>query len=255
MGDDPLSQPPHDPGQSFLQAAEHLIAQNQWELLTVAELAARAAAEFWQQREQGLQPDILRCIRDVYGEALYFACLGADGPDRQHRGYTELSFLLGRVAWSRYPDLAEDVVQMALVTIWQRFASCHGPRTFCYFALLCLRGAASTLRRQDKHALSLDQLLEETDTSLAELIPDPRSDPSQEVLRRERIERVRAAIERLLRERPRAVEQFKAFLWKYRDGLSDEEIARRLDISVSAVHVLRSRWLKKLRDLLRGDDE
>lgn len=257
MSDDSFNQPLHDPELIYLQTAERLIAQNQWQLLTAADLAALAAGEIQQARVEGREINILRCMRVIYSEALYLACSGGEGADRQDRGYTELFVYLLRVARRSAPDLgdegAREAAQMALEDVFERFAQCRSPRSFCAFALSCLRTAITALRRQSKNNVSFDQMQGE-DSSLAELLPDLRFDPSEEALRREQIDRLRQVIEDLLREHPRAADQFKAFLWKYRDDLPDEEIARRLGTTVPRVHVLRSRWLKKLRELLRDDD-
>ena len=56
-----------------------------------------------------------------------------------------------------------------------------------------------------------------------------------------------ARLGELIRASPRAEKQFRAVLYKFCYGYSDNEIAESLGTDVANVHVLRSRGLKRLR--------
>jgi RNA polymerase sigma factor (sigma-70 family) len=83
----------------------------------------------------------------VYSIALHEACLEAADPARQWRAYEELHQQLYRVAFHRWPELAEDAAQRAIELVFRQIERCHSPGAFMMFALWKLRQALKEERR------------------------------------------------------------------------------------------------------------
>ncbi|HEU4326832.1 MAG TPA: sigma-70 family RNA polymerase sigma factor [Roseiflexaceae bacterium] len=250
--------PPSPPGglnDRLLAIAQQLIARNDWQLMDAADLVGHAQAE--SDLDQQSDKQIERVLKRIYSQALYVACRGIEGSDRQWRGFDELSRYLHCVAkgyCSDAGDAVDDLVQTALQDIWAHIGEVRNPQSFLIWAFWWLRNAITEWRRRDRNDSSLDQLIGGTDTSLIELIPNPEGNPLERLLAREGYDGLWQRVEELGRQHRRAAVQFQAVLLTYRDGLEVEEIAARLGVSVPQVYVLRSRGLKKLRDHFRGEN-
>jgi RNA polymerase sigma factor (sigma-70 family) len=227
------------------QAADALIERHRWQLLDREELARRALGYL----RAGVAADPRRAATYTYSQALYTACSGIQGPERQNLAYTELFHYLYDSAYRRYPSVCDDATQRALERIYTSFRQCRQPGAFFAFALYQLMNAAKALRRQQaRQPQSLDTPLDEGDETLGELLPDQgRADPAAAVIAGE----LRARFERLAaefqRRYPRASQQLAALWLKHVEGLDDAAIGSRLGKPVHSVYVLRFRAIEKLR--------
>ncbi len=99
--------------------------------------------------------------------------------------------------------------------------------------------AQDRFRERDPHVI--DEHLERT-------LETPQGTPEDEALRRERAERLRAALHQLP---PR---QAQVLALRFLEGFSLEEVAEVLDTSVSAVKSLQHRGMAQLRRLLQSQE-
>jgi RNA polymerase sigma-70 factor (ECF subfamily) len=133
-------------------------------------------------------------------------------------------------------DLAADMVQQAFVRGYGKLASCRSPDQvgawlFRILANLC-RDHLRSPRRRD---IPLQVLPD---------IPGRRADPSDEAAQSEVRHRLGAALERL------TPEQREAFVMRHLEGLSYEEIAAVMNLSVAALKMRVHRAREALRVLL-----
>ena len=208
-----------------------LIEQYGWTLLTEEELLERML-----NAQPDASPDqVGRLAERQYTIALYEACRQQRDRDLRERGYRELHSLLYRTADRRWPELAEDAAQRALVLVYEQIDRCRDPGAFVAFTLFKLRHAL----KQERRARGQEEYLEERvqDDVSADLATLPAHLEQQD-----RRRALVAAIQRLPDERQR-----QAILLKFLSGLSDEEIGERLEITVGYVRVLRHRGLGRLR--------
>jgi RNA polymerase sigma factor (sigma-70 family) len=217
---------------------------------------------------------------------LYQACRSADRAACAD-AYQQLGEFLLRVALSRLhtkPELsphAQECAQEALVTIWQKLEAGHGPdhpsQFLSWSAAIVVHKVYDELRRlgyglgsrepdpaestgpapaagrtrrvPKQQQESLEQLIDGEDGSAipwVERVFDPLAiDPEANVVEREEV----VQLLRGIRNHPRLSDSSKEVLMHgFLAGLTDDELATRLDISKSNVHVIRSRNLSKLRD-------
>ncbi len=184
--------------------------------------------------------DLEKQTRLQYTVALYEACRQDEDPARRERGYRELFCYLYRAAYNRWPELAEDVTQRALLLVYEQIDHCRHPCAFLAFALGKLRHALQQEQRQQERR-------ERDDASHLGEIPQGCTGTQLTMARspldwKEQLEVLLEAIWRLPDERKR-----KAIVLKYLGGLSDEEIGACLGITVANVRVLRHRGLARLR--------
>jgi len=180
--------------------------------------------------------EIERLVRHQYTIVLYEACRQVEDLDRCERGYQELFRFLFRAAYNRWPELAEDATQRALVLVYEQIDRCRSPGTFLAFALNKLRHAFQQEQRARGREIPWDEKGRDSQerSSVA---------PSSELDQRERLQVVLDAIRRLNDERQR-----QAILLKFFGGLSDEAIGARLEITTGYVRVLRHRGIAQLRE-------
>lgn len=167
--------------------------------------------------------------RVAYSTALYEACRQTQDLDRRERGYRELFRFLFRVAYNRWPELAEDATQRALVLVYEQMDHCRGPGTFLGFAFFKLLQGFTEERR----AMPLDG-------PLPEGLPAPFLSGLDQ---QEPLKILVEAIKRLPDQREQQV-----ILLKFLGGLSDETIGARLQITPGHVRVLRHRGIARLRE-------
>lgn len=202
-----------------------LIKKFEWALLSEDDLVELVL----DSREMISPNNLERQIKHEYTIALYEACWQTEDLSRRERGYQELFRILFRVAYNRWPELAEDATQRALLLVYQQIERCRDPAAFLGFALYKLRqGFKEEQRTRDKTAVpkSLNIVTDQQGTQVG--------NDSLPIL----IE----AIENLPNER-----QQKAILLKFFGGLSDRDIAARLEVSVANVRKLRHDGLVRLR--------
>jgi RNA polymerase sigma factor (sigma-70 family) len=234
-----------------------LIEKYEWALLQEEELVELVLGSV----QPGVpQTKLEKEAKHHYTIVLHEACRQAEDPDRRERGYYELSRFLFRAAWNRWPDLAEDTTQRALLLVYEQIDRCNSPGTFLAFANYKLLQAFKDEQRARGRDLPLD-------TTSVEKIrqiragrdrPAPKSHSDQQLL--PPIIAVRQAAEGLspLNERLQVlVDAIKclpdkrmqeAIILKYFGDWSDKEIAERLGIAVGYVRVLRHRGIDALRE-------
>jgi RNA polymerase sigma factor (sigma-70 family) len=185
----------------------------------------------------------------IYSLALYHACSGNEGLDRQERGYLELHRYLYNVATLRYQEVCDDATQAALVRIYTEFARCRVPIAFLMFAFRELMNAVRILRRQTGHyTRSLEIAMGDGEDALITLLTDPQQpDPLLVAIEQETIEQLYKLVAEFRRKHPRAIKQIAALLMKYLRGMDDHAISEALNVSVKSVHELRSRARQRLR--------
>lgn len=137
--------------------AERLAAVYSWQLLSTADLSELVLAEL--QHDTCAPLEIERITVAVYVEAISIACSGDEGAERQERGYSELFASLSGIARKKYPDVADEAAQMALVATFESFKECRNPRAFLLFAQQRLWTCVRQLRRHEASATSLDRTI------------------------------------------------------------------------------------------------
>ncbi len=177
-----------------------------------------------------------RLAKHHYSALLYEACLQNRDPQKREAAFGDLHRVLYRAAYNRWPELAEDAAQRALVLVYVQLDRCREPGTFLAFALNKLRHAFQQEQRARKGS---DVVLDD----LAEMLADGQAGAlAERLLSAESTAALLQAIERLPYPRQRSV-----VLWKFFGGLSDEDIGHRLGITSGHVRVLRHRGVDRLR--------
>lgn len=149
-------------------------------------------------------------------------------------------------------EAPSDLVQKTLIEAhrdFARFQSADPSEFFDWLRRILLnnihdarrRYVRSQKRRIDKE---LPLASDHAQNLIRELSIRNQCSPARDLIRKEDNEWVNDALERL----PRRYRQ--TILWRYRDGLSYEEIAGKIDRSVDAVRMLCRRSLDELKSLL-----
>jgi RNA polymerase sigma-70 factor (ECF subfamily) len=214
--------------------AQALIEENGWSLLSEQELARRLLCAEPDACARA-EPELRRLAQHQYTLALYAACRQTQDAARRENAYCELHALLYRVALRRWPELAEDAAQRALVLVYEQIDRCRDPGAFVAFALYKLRHALKQEQRaRGKEQAASEGLLAQIQADLPPL--------AAQVDEQERCQLLLAAMGRLRNERERA-----AIAYKYLGGQSDAEIGASLGITPGHVRVLRHRGLRRMR--------
>lgn len=217
----------------FVAVVDALCDRYDWRLLEreafISRLGPHAAA--------GEFRDLAAAAFNLYTLALYAACSGVEGPERQERAYMELARLLYDIASRHFGERSPDLVDETLGHIFEHFTSCRKPGAFVAFAKQRLRNQLK--RRWGERFVSLDEL---DGPSVAR-----EGEELERVLALELRERLIACRELFLRQHKGAALQFEAVWMKFVLDLDDTAIASRLGKEPQQVYVLRSRGLKKLR--------
>ena len=164
------------------RAVDRLLARHRWRIVDRDELIRRACA----QVVAGTTSDPGRAAVYVYSQALYAACSGAEGEERQRAAYAELYRYLFDLARWRYADVCEDAARRATEATWLNFARCRHPGAFLAFAIQHLVDAAHMCRPlAAKQTVSLDTATGSNDETPGERLPDNRqSGPAVEIVKR-----------------------------------------------------------------------
>jgi RNA polymerase sigma-70 factor (ECF subfamily) len=138
-------------------------------------------------------------------------------------------------------DAAGDTVQDAFLRAWQRLGDLKEPGSFATWLCGIVRNLAiDTCRRNRRTKTSLDA----SGPDALSIVDDDEIGPLDELDRRERNERVAAALQSLDDiTRP-------AVILRYYDGLSSKEIGEALDMSPAAVDMRLSRARQQLKKML-----
>lgn len=147
---------------------------------------------------------------------------------------------------------AEDAVQDGLLSAFRNLRRFEGRSQFSsWLTRIVINSALMRMRRQKAHpAVSIDDEQPENELRLADILEHPGAAPDEVVAGGELRQILAGGVEELtpaLR---------KAFLLRYASGLSNEEAARKLGISVLAlktrVHRARTMLAEKMRSVLRS---
>jgi RNA polymerase sigma factor (sigma-70 family) len=213
-------------------AVQTLIARYEWALLSEDDLVERVAG---MMPQPAVSHDLEKLIISQYVLALYEACRQSDDLSRRELGYGDLFRYLYRAAYNRWPDIAEDVTQRALMLIYRQIDRCQTPAAFLIFALFKLRHAA----QQEQRARSTGQPLE----SLPPHLQETQEAFEESLLEQEQLRVIADAINRIPDARKR-----QALILRFLGGLNDDEISTRLGVSVGHVRALRFRAVQQLRE-------
>jgi DNA-directed RNA polymerase specialized sigma24 family protein len=227
--------------QTCLAVVDRLAATWGWQLLG-REAWARQAADLVRI---GAAADPNRAAMLVYSQALYTACSGSEGRQRQNHGYSELFRYLFDGARRRYPAIAEDITQRAAERVFALFARCRTPGAFLAFAFQQLLDSARVVRRQsEQEGIARAPVAGPGDL---DSLPDRAPDMAAQMIAAEQRARFEHLSIEFVRKHPRAGQQIAALRLKYIDGLDDAAIARLLGRSIGSVYTLRARAVEKLR--------
>jgi RNA polymerase sigma factor (sigma-70 family) len=231
--------------QACASVIDILIAQHKWQLLAREDFIRRTL--MCAHIDAG--GDLQRAAIHSYVLALYEACSGTLGAEKQNLAYTELFKYLYDTAHRRYPDICEEATQQAIVSIFTQFAHCRTPGAFLAFALQYLMNAVRSLRRQEDHfPWPLSSFVDEEHSHHGAALPAQQAlEPSALLLASEQRSHLDELTRSFLQKHPRAVRQFEALRLKFIDGLDELAISQRLGKSVKSIYVLRARALEKLR--------
>ena len=141
---------------------------------------------------------------------------------------------------------AEEMVQEVFVRVWFSAAQFDGERgSFSTWLMAIVRHRViDELRRQGRGRAAAEQI-----EAVLLSTEDPASDPEEEALERTRNELLAES----LRELP--IEQRRVLLLAYFGGLSQTEIAGRLDLPLGTVKKRTRLGLQKLRAALAEEDD
>jgi RNA polymerase sigma-70 factor (ECF subfamily) len=137
-------------------------------------------------------------------------------------------------------DLAQDIVQETFIKLWKsggRFASVPELKGFLY--TVTRNGCLNQLRGREREEQRYKAVSGETGTPVS-------PDESDEITRLEYL----AAINRVVRQMPQKMQA--VFLLSYEDGMSVEQIAKRMNITVKTVRNQKYKSLQLLRGSLDG---
>jgi DNA-directed RNA polymerase specialized sigma24 family protein len=235
----------------------HTIQDNDWRLLTEEEYVRRVYAEAVTRRAE-TESELTKIALTVYSLTMYVACQPAqahDGPGRYERGHHELHTYLNKCAHRKWPDWPpediEDAVQTAHAKVFQALQNgkIHTPAAFLKFAGDHVRGATTAVRRSGQKGgqpiMSLNQL-ESTLTSDLYEVDTSFASPEEAADRRQLDEAIVMEVRRKFVIHPKAAQQLRAALLRLAFGRSNEEIARRLGVSLKQVSSLIWRGKQKL---------
>ena len=225
--------PGHTDDIASRRAVRALIERYDWALLSEDDLVALVLSA---AQPEASPADLGKQAMHQYTLVLYQACRQTRDPHRRERAYHELFRYLFRAAYNRWPDLAEDVTQRALVLVYEQIDRCRHPGAFLAFALYKLQHAF----QQERRARGRDWSEEDTSQRGTER---EQAEFQSHLGEKEWLQMLVEAIQRLPDER-----QQKAILLKFLGGLSDKEISALLGVTVNNVRVLRHRGIARLRD-------
>jgi RNA polymerase sigma factor (sigma-70 family) len=220
------------------QVVRVLMAKYEWALMPEEELVDRVWAAA--QTEASSPAKLEDLVRKEYGAVMHAACQQSHNPIRYQQAYQELHRFLLRTAYNYCSDLAEIVAQRALILVYEQLED-KKPRAFFGFAFNKLR-QARTEELRSRHQGPKDKPL----ISLEDVEPDtwPAPEPSPQAILEgeESLQILMRTIQRACGERHQ-----KTMLWKFLEGVSDEEIAARLGINAGYVRKMRYDCLERLR--------
>lgn len=229
-------------------AAVRLLGQRKWQLLGADELAEGARALL----ATGAFDRLDGAVMHVYANALYRACAGDEGGDRQQLGYTELFRYLYDAARHHAHDLSDDehaeLANQTVAELFYRLGVYRGPeparavRNPGAFLAVALQQLRNCVRRWRGIQLGGGERM------IAGLPAGADSDPVAVALSGDFTGRVHECFERALERHPRAKLQLKVVWMRQIEGHEYETIAEALAMNAANVRVLHARGVARLRD-------
>lgn len=139
----------------------------------------------------------------------------------------------------------EDVVQIALVRIWEKLDSFSGRSKFTTWALsITIRVAYSELRRKHWQDQSLDQISGDTELNI-----DAEKSAGAQLIRNQYIEVMHRLIATKLTEKQKLVLQYEL------RGMPQDEIAAKLSSTRNSIYKLGHDARKALKNALESEGE
>jgi RNA polymerase sigma-70 factor (ECF subfamily) len=145
-------------------------------------------------------------------------------------------------------EAAEDLAQEVFIRVYKSGPRYKPQSKFQTWLFTIARNLSlNELKRHKYRTVSLDETFSSEDGELKRQVADPGSEsPQEDILRKERVAAVKAAI----RELPES--QRVAVLLRRHEQFSYAEIARTMNVSIKAVKSLLSRAKENLRTHLAG---
>jgi DNA-directed RNA polymerase specialized sigma24 family protein len=232
------------PSAGFSQHCQRIvrqvIARYQWTLVPYEVLVQEVLSCI----EAGTIAEPWPATISIYCQYLYRACTGAEGAERQERGFIELSRYLYELSFREVQDmpvdLREEAVNETLLRIWQKLANYRKPSAFLSNATFELLNVIRPWWSRQRAAASLETIAEQPASASGD-------DITARVIDHEMQETVKRCFDDILRRHPRARQQLEAVWLKFIVQLDDTTISDYIGKSIATVHVLRSRGLRQLR--------
>lgn len=231
---------PYDLAERSRSAVQQVLSRFGWQLLERDDYVQQVTECLATGEVQSPWPAAIH----VYCRCLYRVCCGDEGLDRQTIAFTELHRYLYALSFREVRDLAadvrEEVVNEALLRIWQRLPSYRRPGAFLAIAAYELRNALRPWWGRPTEVVPIEA---------AEAVPNTSAegDPVAQALTEDLRRQVAACFDQIWQHYPKARRQLEAVWLKYIGGFDDKTISAYLDTSVANTHVLRNHGLKRLR--------
>jgi DNA-directed RNA polymerase specialized sigma24 family protein len=239
-GTDPVVTPTADFSEHCRRIVRQVLDRHQWILVSYEVLVQ----EILRSIETGAAAKPWPATINIYCQHLYSACTGAEGVDRQERGFIELHRYLYEISFREVQDmpvdLREEAINETLFRVWQKLDQYRKPGAFLSNATFELLNVIRPWWSRQHAGASLDGM-PEPPASEAE------SDLTARVIDQEMQETVKRCFDDTLRRHPRARQQLEAVWLKFILQLDDTTISHYIGKPIATVHVLRSRGLKHLR--------
>lgn len=233
----------------LMRLAERAIQSYVRGLLTVDWLFERLT-QAW--REQAAGKEVMSCSLEVLArclcsQVLYAACQSSDACVRDLAFENLREYLAAVLARSCGAELRAEVLQQAMIEIFQcickKKSGPENPAAFLKWARVILLRQLSHCKRQSWHADQLS-LEAQSEPVLAGLVDEKGPDPLEELLQGELRAELKRAISTLRNARYRTV-----LLKTFFDGWDEQELAALWQVRVNDIYLWRFRALQALRKL------
>ena len=231
------------------QAIQRYTGLPGFQLIEPEEFCQKAVDRLSGNSDQVPESQISNTILNIYAETLYLAVNSNEEPDLLSQGFQELSRYLYRMAYNFYlhqnmePDegieQARDCTQKALERIYKKLQDVKSPGSFLKWCGVILRNTCLEEVRSRKIEYALDDELPVID------VPGELEITSLES--GQEIEWIKEAVARLKKDQQQVIEL--TFFASNPGGkkLKDEEISRKMNITMGNLYTIRSRALAELR--------